>query len=120
MGKQLSLDIRERVVWLVEQEGLSRREAARRVMISVSSAIRIMDQKRRTGSVALAAEMGRPRHSKLDAVNDWLRGKIAAQPDLTMPELSEDLLAAHGITATPAMLSRHLIHRLGLTHKKRR
>lgn len=119
MGRQLSLDIRERVVWLVEKDGLSRREAARRVMISVSSAIRIMDQKRRTGCVA-PARMGRPKRSKLDAVNDWLRAKVTAQPDLTMPELAADLALSHQMTATPAMLSRHLIHRLGLTYKKRR
>ena len=78
-----------------------------------------MEQWQRTGSVAPCA-LGRPRRSKLDTVNDWLREKIAAQPDLTMPELAEALFAAHGMTATPAMLSRHLIHRLGLTHKKSR
>ncbi len=119
MGRALSLDIRERVVWLVDREGLSRRAAARRVMISVSSAIRIMDQQRRTGSVAPRA-LGRPRRSKLDPLNDWLGEKIVAQPDLTMPELAAALLAAHAMTATPAMLSRHLVHRLGLTHKKSR
>ncbi len=35
-----------------------------------------------------------------------------------MPELVEVLKQEHDLTATPAMLSRHLIHRLGFTHKK--
>ena len=35
-----------------------------------------------------------------------------------MSELAEALKAEHGMTATPAMLSRHLIHRLGFTYKK--
>ena len=40
MGKSLSLDIRERVVALVD-EGLSCKEAARRLRISAASAVRI-------------------------------------------------------------------------------
>ena len=116
MGKSLSLDIRERVVMLVE-DGLSRHEAARRLRISAASAVRIMQRKRRTGGVAAAAQ-GRPRRSKLDAVSGWLKARVEAEPDITMPELADELAAAHGMQATPAMLSRHLIHRLGFTYKK--
>ncbi len=32
--------------------------------------------------------------------------------------LAEVLKQEHDLTATPAMLSRHLIHRLGFTYKK--
>jgi len=116
MGKSLSLDIRERVVALVD-DGLSCHEAARRLRISAASAVRIMQRKRRTGGVQ-AAPQGRPRRSKLDAVSGWLKARVEAEPDITMPELSGELEAAHGIRATPAMLSRHLIHRLGFTYKK--
>ena len=116
MGKSLSLDIRERVVALVD-EGLSCHEAARRLRISAASAVRIMQRKKQTGGVK-AAPQGRPRRSKLDAVSDWLKRQVEAQPDITMPELAEALGAEHGLSATPAMLSRHLIHRLGFTYKK--
>ena len=116
MGRSLSLDIRERVVALVN-EGFSCREAACRLRISAASAVRIMQRKRRTGEVR-AAPQGRPRRSKLDEVSDWLRGQVDAQPDITMPELAEALKREHGLSATPAMLSRHLIHRLGFTYKK--
>ena len=116
MGKSLSLDIRERVVALVD-DGLSCHEAARRLRISAASAVRIMQRKRRTGGVQ-AAPQGRPRRSKLDAVTGWLKARVEAEPDITMPELSGELEAALGIRATPAMLSRHLIHRLGFTYKK--
>ncbi|MFV0513313.1 MAG: IS630 transposase-related protein, partial [Jhaorihella sp.] len=114
MGKSLSLDIRERVVALVD-EGLSCNEAARRFSISAASAVRIMQRKKRTGGVK-AAPQGRPRRSKLDAVSDWLKRQVEARPDITMPELAEALGAEHGLSATPAMLSRHLIHRLGFTY----
>ncbi len=116
MGKSLSMDIRERVVSLVE-EGLSCHEAARRLRISAASAVRIMQRKRRTGAV-MAARQGRPRRSKLDTVSDWLKNRVEAEPDITMPELADALKAEHDLTATPAMLSRHLIHRLGYTYKK--
>jgi transposase len=116
MGKSLSLDIRTRVVSLVE-DGHSCHEAARRLRISAASAVRIMQRKRRTGSVAAAAQ-GRPRVSKLDAVSGFLKARVEVVPDITMPELAVELVEAHGIRATPAMLSRHLIHRLGYTYKK--
>lgn len=116
MGKPLSLDIRERVVALVD-EGLSCHEAARRLCISAASAVRIMQRKNRTGGVRAAAQ-GRPRRSKLDAVSDWLRTRVEAEPDITMPELAEALKVECDLAATPAMLSRHLIHRLGFTYKK--
>ena len=116
MGKSLSLDIRERVVALVD-DGFSCHEAARRLRISAASAVRIMQRMRRTGGVK-AARQGRPRRSKLDAVSGWLKSRVEAVPDITMPELAEALRQERDLTATPAMLSRHLIHRLGFTYKK--
>src|SRR6056297_2376281 len=116
MGKSLSLDIRERVVALVD-EGLSCHEAAWRLRISAASAVRIVQRKRRTGGVK-AATQGRPRRSKLDVVSGWLRTRVEAEPDITMPELAKALNAVHDLTATPAKPSRHLIHRLGFTYKK--
>ena len=118
MGKSLSLDIRERVVALVE-DGLSCHEAGRRLRISAASAVRIMQRKRRTGGVQ-AAPQGRPRGSKLDRVSDWLKSRVEAEPDISMPELAEALKLEHDLTATPAVLSRYLIHRLGFTYKKNR
>lgn len=115
-GKSLSLDIRERVVALVD-EGQFCHEAARRLRISAASAVRIMQLKKRTGGVK-AAPQGRPRRSKLDPVSDWLKRQIEAQPDIAMPELAEAMGVEHGLRATQAMLSRHLIHHLGFTYKK--
>jgi len=63
MGKSLSLDIRERVVGLVD-DGLSCHEAARRLQISAASAVRIMQRKKRTG-VVNSDRQGRLRRSKL-------------------------------------------------------
>ncbi len=116
MGRSRSVDIRERVVALVN-EGLSCHEAARRLRISAASAVRIMQRKKRTGGVK-AAPQGRPRRSKSDTVSCWLMARVEGEPDITMPELAEALKREHDLAATPAMLSRHLIHRLGFTYKK--
>jgi hypothetical protein len=48
----------------------------------------------------------------------WLTARIEAEPDITMPELADALKTERDMSATPAMLSRHLIHRLGYTYKK--
>ncbi len=116
MGKSLSLDSRERVVALVE-DCLSCNEAAHRLRISAARAVRIVQRKKRTGGV-LAAPHGSPRRSKLDAVSGWLKARVEVEPDITMPELVDELTTALGLRATPAMLSRHLIHRLEFTYKK--
>jgi len=57
----------------------------------------------------------RPRRSKLDGVSDWLKSLIETGSDITMPGLADALKEEHGMVATSAMLSRHLIHRLGFT-----
>jgi transposase len=77
----------------------------------------IVQRKKRTGGVAAAAQ-GRPRRSKLDVVSGWLRARVDAEPDITMPELSDASAATCGMRATPAVLSRQLIHHLGYTYKK--
>ena len=82
MGKSLSLDIRKRIVSLVEV-GHSCHEASRRLRISAASAVRIMPRRRRTGSVAPALQ-GRPRQCKLDVVSKFLKGQVEAAPDITM------------------------------------
>ena len=51
-------------------------------------------------------------------VSGFIKGQIDAAPDINLPELATVLFERHEIRATPAMLSRHLIHCLGYTYKK--
>lgn len=64
MAKPYSNDIRERVVSAVVDEGLSRRAAAARYSIGVSSAIRWVDRFEETGSVA-PGQMGGHKPKKI-------------------------------------------------------
>ncbi len=52
MARAYSMDLRERVVALVERDGLSRHEAAARFGVAASSAIKWVRRFRETGSVA--------------------------------------------------------------------
>ena len=115
MPKAYSLDLRERVARFVEG-GSSCHEAAAHFSVSVSFAVRLMKAFRTTGSLAPKRSGGR-RHAKLDPHRAFLIAHIEEKADITMPELSAELLAATGTKADPASLSRFLI-RNGYRFKK--
>jgi putative transposase len=52
MGKPYSMDLRERVVASVERDGLSRRQAAVRFEVGISTVIRWVSRLRETSSLA--------------------------------------------------------------------
>ena len=57
-------------------------------------------------------------HSRREAAQmEFLIGRVKAQPDITMPELAAELLAARGVEVNPASLSRALCN-AGFTYKK--
>ena len=90
MTRPISEDLRLRAVAAVDG-GASRREAARRFGVGVSSVIRWVARHRETGSVA-AKPMGGDRGSRLKkAHRDWLLARIAAEPDLTLEEMRREL-----------------------------
>ena len=96
MPKPCSLELRERVVDAVES-GASRREAADWFEVSPSSAIKWMQRRQATGSIAPKPSGGSI--SPLEAHAAFLFTLIARQPDLTLDEMSprctsEELLSA--------------------------
>jgi transposase len=115
MPHALSNDLRERVVEYVE-DGKSRREAARRLKVASSTAVRVVKTFRETGSFA-PKPRGGYRHGKLPPHRDFILAKVAAQPDITMPELAAVLLQEKTVTVAPATVSRFLIG-CGLSFKK--
>lgn len=116
MGRCYSLNLRERVAGFVAS-GASRRAAARRFGVSESFAVKLMQHRDRHGSAAPVRQGRPPGSGKLDRLEAYLIGAVEAEPDITMPELAEKLMAAHAVRATPAMLSRFLC-RHGFTYKK--
>ena len=118
MARAYSMDLREKVAAHVDR-GHSCQETARVFGTSASFVIKLMERRRRTGSLApdrLGAEPGR---GKLAVHRDWLLGQVEAEADITMPQLAGLLEAERGVRVHPSNLSRLLIA-CGLTRKKRR
>ena len=84
MSGAYSNDLRVRVIDAVEA-GASRREAAERFEISVSSAIRWLRRWREAGSAEAKPRGGSC--SPLEEHKSWLLGLIKEQPDLTLEEI---------------------------------
>ncbi len=117
MVRPYSQDLRQRVIAAVEEEGLSRREAARRYRVSESSAIKWVRAYERTGRIRPRA-MGGDRRSVLKPQTAWLLSLIKREKDLTLSAVAARLLAEHGIKADVLMLSRFFTAQ-GLSFKKK-
>jgi transposase len=90
MGKPYSVDLRERVVAAVEQDGLSRHQAAERFGVSISTAIGWVRRFRETGSVAPSKIGGYKPKAIAGAHRDWLLQRIE-EKDFTLRGLVEEL-----------------------------
>ena len=83
MAKSLSIDLRESLDLTVE-DGLSRRAAAKRFGVAASTAIKWVDQWRRTGSVAPWPRGGDRRSERIEAHADDVLGLIDETPIITL------------------------------------
>ena len=97
-------DLRERVVAEV-RGGSSRRSAAERFRVGVSSAIRWAKRHAETGSVSPTPRGGRSR-SPLAPHTDWLLALVAAEPDLTLAEMVARVAQTPGLATTESSLRR--------------
>lgn len=116
MGKPHPVELRERAVALVER-GNTHTLAAQRLCVSIKFVNDMVRLKRETGSLSPRPQ-GNPGRGKLTDVRDWVAGRIAARPDLTIDELTAELAADQGLKVHRSSVGRLLL-RLGLSHKKR-
>lgn len=97
MPAPLPKQLRDRFARLIE-EGLSGREASRRLHLSAATGARWRRQVQTSG-VASVAPMGRPPGSgKLAAHVGFFRELVAQYPDITLFELRDALADAEGVT----------------------
>lgn len=115
MGRPYSLDLRERVVDAAA--ATSRRQAAARFGVGPATAIRWMAAIETTGTVA-ARPQGRPRTSKLDPHEAFLRDLIDDTDDITLEEMRARLLSERDLKVGLGTLWSFLDAR-DLTYKKR-
>jgi transposase len=116
MGKPLSLDLRERVVAAVDG-GLSRRKAAERFGVSISSAIRWTSLRRRTGDVRPQRLGGDKRSARMEAHAPLILSLVEARGDITLAEL-RSALAERGVAVAVSTIWR-FFERHRITLKKR-
>src|SRR3954451_18980135 len=116
MTAPLSQDLRERLVRAVEG-GSTIRQAARRFAVSASAAIKLMQRVRQTGST-VPAKIGGYRRPLLEAHADDLRAIVSSKAGITLCEIKA-ALAARGIAVKALSTIADMLHRLGLSHKKR-
>ncbi|CDZ30842.1 ISSpo6, transposase orf A [Neorhizobium galegae bv. officinalis] len=115
MGKPHPIELRARVVAFVE-EGNSHREAARHFRVSPRFVNNMVILKRASGALS-PARQGHLGGGKLVGHEEWVRSRLAENGDLTLNELCV-ALAGRGVLVDRSTVSR-LLHRLGLSHKKK-
>jgi transposase len=116
MGKPLSMDLRARALAAVDA-GISRRAAAERFGVSVSSVIRWDAQRRKTGSFAPKPQGGDTRSRRIEARHAEVMAAFEEERDQSLDELCARL-ADRGVSASTSALSR-FFQRHGVTRKKR-
>jgi transposase len=109
MSKALSVDLRDRVVAAVEG-GLSRRKAAERFGVSISSAIRWTALSRSTGGVRPRPMGGDKRSGRIESCASVILDAVEAKPDITLVELRA-LLAERGVAVAVSSLWRFFVRR---------
>lgn len=119
MAANLSMDLKERIVRSVKDEGLSQADTARRFAVSESTVSRLVQALRERGTVAAVEFVRGPKPRLMEEHFEWLRARTAESPFLSTYELTrlfnEDFpeVAVHRSTILRAL------HQLGLSFKKK-
>lgn len=116
MVRAYSMDLRERVVAAVMEEGMSARGAAARFGISESSAIKWVKRYRQTGSAAPGQIGGHKPRLLRGELRDWLLKRTGS--DFTLRGLVIEL-AERGVKVDYVQVWR-FVHAEGLSFKKKR
>ena len=116
MPAPLSPDIHRRFERYV-LDGLSGREASRRLLISPATGAWLA-AKVRAGDTFAPAPCGRPKGwGRLGVQHAFIIDVVEQDPDITMPELRDALFESRDVLVHESSLSR-LLRRLGFTYKK--
>jgi len=118
MTRPLSIDLRERLITAVEG-GMSRRAAAERFGVAVSTAIKWADQWRRTGDVRPRPQGGDKRSQRIEAHAEEILALVEVTPDITLAEIAGHLDEVHGLKVAQSTVWR-LLDRRAMTFKKNR
>ncbi len=116
MARSYSSDLRSRVLDVIDS-GLSTHKAARRFNIGVATAVRWHRVWRDHGECK-ARKQGPKGGGKLDGHEAFILGLLEKQPDITLVEIGELLVAERSVSAAPSTIWL-FFERRGITFKKR-
>ena len=116
--KSYSQDLRNRIITAPEAGTETQRAIAERFCVSGSFVEKLWQRGRRSGSSAPKPHAG-GRQGTLKDHLELLRTEVAKQPDATLAELRDRIVAAQGPRVSPATICRAL-QRLRLPLKKSR
>lgn len=111
----LSLDLRERIVSAYDRGEGTRDEIARRFRVSLGMVKKLLQQRRKTGSIKSRHHLAGRKKLIVAEHRAAMRQHLKHKPDMTLAELREAL----GLKCTlPAI--HYVLVDMGLTYKKRR
>lgn len=117
MARAYGLDLRQRVIDAIAG-GLSTRAAAGRFSIGVSTAGAWYRQWRATGHIR-PGRQGARAGSKLDPLEGFILGLVAAEKDITLAEIAARVESEQGVRSCAASVH-GFFRKRGVTYKKRR
>ncbi|MCH7555323.1 MAG: IS630 family transposase [Proteobacteria bacterium] len=116
MPRSYSTDLRVRVIGSIS-DGLSRRRAAARFGVGVSTAVKWYRRYRETGEIA-ARKQGQPGGSKLDVHEAFILALVAERPDISLAEIAQRLAGQRAVSVCPATVW-YFFERRGISFKKK-
>ena len=116
MTRALSNDLRVRVIDAVEG-GMSRRAAAKRFGVAVSTAIKWVGRWRKTGSRQPRPQGGDKRSHRIEAHSEEILALVDGTPDMILAEIVVHLERTHNLRVAQSTVWRFL-ERHNVTFKK--
>jgi transposase len=116
--KAISNDLRLRIIEVLQENQETQPEIAERFSVSLSFVEKLWHRFRSTGSYE-AKPHGGGRKRVLAEHEELIREKVKKQPDITLAELSEEILAKTEVSSISLVTISEELSRLGLPRKKR-
>ena len=115
--KAYSLDLREKIVTLYDQGGISQRQLAARFCVSVFFVKKLFRQRKNTGSIAPKTRRGWQKSRLTLALRERIVQAYQEKNDLTLAELANRVEQDFGVQVSKPTICR-VLQRENLRHKK--
>lgn len=115
--KSISNDLRRRIIEVLQANEETQPEIAERFSVSLSFVEKLWHRYRESGSYQAKPHGGGRKRILADS-EELIREEVKKQPDITLAELSEQLLKNTNLSAVSLMTISEELRRLGLRRKK--